>query len=313
MRRPQTLFLAMILVWERWLGAGLVLALVGGTEAVAAEFDSARSGVTLEFTGTAPEGREAVARRWLDKAEDAIAVYFGEFPLRKATVRVNWTGGRRSGHGEAFGRRGALVKINLGREATDEDLADDWELTHELVHLTFPDLEERHHWLEEGLATYVEPIARARAGQLTPERVWRDMMDGMPKGEPMEGDRGLDFTHTWGRTYWGGALFALRADVEIRRRTQNRFGLEHALRAIRAAGGTIESSWSIDRVIEVGDGATGVPVLRELYDEMKGAPVVVDLPALWKSLGVVKQGRMVEFDDSAPLAGVRKSMTERQR
>jgi predicted metalloprotease with PDZ domain len=101
-----------------------------------------------------------------------------------------------------------------------------------MVHLALPSLAERHHWLEEGLATYVEPIARARAGILTPERVWRDFIDGLPQGQPESPDRGLDGTPTWGRTYWGGALFCLRPDVTIRQRTDNRMGLEHCLRAI---------------------------------------------------------------------------------
>src|SRR4030095_12695234 len=98
---------------------------------------------------------------------------------------------------------------------------------------------ERHDCLEEGIATYVEPIARARAGQLASERAWFDLVAGLPQGQPEVGDRGLDATHTWGRTYWGGALFCLRADVEIRKRTENRKGLEHALRAIRPAAGNI--------------------------------------------------------------------------
>ena len=42
------------------------------------------------------------------------------------------------------------------------------------------------------------------------------------------GGFGLDNTHTWGRTYWGGAMFCLLADVEIRRRTHNRRGLQDA-------------------------------------------------------------------------------------
>ena len=71
----------------------------------------------------------------------------------------------------------------------------------------------------------------------------------------------------------------------------------------------VEHSWEIDHVIAVGDGATGTTVLRELYDEMKGAPVQVDLPALWRQLGVVKRGDVVTFDDSAPLANIRKAIT----
>ncbi len=101
------------------------------------------------------------------------------------------------------------------------------------------------------------------------------------------------------------ALFCLRADVMIRQRTGNRFGLEDSLRAILAAGGTIDRDWTIDRVLEVGDRAVGVPVLRELYEQMGSQPVTVDLAALWQQLGIARRGNTVIFDDKAPLAGVR--------
>ena len=109
-------------------------------------------------------------------------------------------------------------------QAHSSDFTDDWVLTHEMVHLAFPSVPEEHHWIEEGSATYIEPIARARAGDLTPEKVWGDLVDGLPQGLPQPGDRGLDFTPTWGRTYWGGALFCLLADIEIRKRTANQEG-----------------------------------------------------------------------------------------
>ena len=182
----------------------------------------------------------------------------------------------------AYGWRGPLITISLGRDATEATLRDDWELTHEMVHLALPSLPDPHHWLEEGLATYVEPIARARALILTPEQAWADLVNGLPKGQPEAGDRGLDRTPTWGRTYWGGALFCLLADVAIRQRTDNRMGLEHALRSILAAGGSIDRDWTIDQVIEVADQAVGVSVLHELYDEMGSKPVKVDLGSLWR-------------------------------
>lgn len=293
-----------------WL---MVMLLVSAARSVAADVTVPGATIMLEYVGESPAGGELLAQKWLELAGQAVAVYYGTFPVRGALVRVTWANGRRAGRGQAFGRDRPLVKINLGREATTAIIEDDWMLTHELLHLTFPALAPRHHWLEEGLSTYAEPIARARAGQLPVERVWLDMVEGMPKGQPTAGDRGLDFTPTWGRTYWGGALFCLRADIEIRRRTANRFGLEHALRAIVADGGTIESTWTIDRVIRIGDTATGVPVLRELYDEMKAAPTPVDLDTLWKQLGVIPRGKTVDFDDTAPLAAVRKALTTRDR
>jgi predicted metalloprotease with PDZ domain len=131
----------------------------------------------------------------------------------------------------------------------------------------------------------------------------------MPQGLPAAGDQGLDNTHTWGRTYWGGALFYLVADVRIRERTGNRFGLQDGLRAIVAQGGSVEVAWDVRRTLSIADKATGTNVLVELYDEMRNAPVAPDLPALWKRLGVKLTPDGAEFDDNAPLAGIRRAIT----
>jgi len=96
---------------------------------------------------------------------------------------------------------------------------------------------------------------------LTAERVCREMVDRMPQGLPTPGDQGLDNTNTWGRTYWGGAMFCLLADIETRKQTGNAKGLQDALRAINRAGGTIEADWPLERVIEVGDKVTNGKVL----------------------------------------------------
>jgi len=103
-------------------------------------------------------------------------------------------------------------------------------------------------------------------------------------------------------------LFFLLADVEIRERTGNASGLQDALRAIVAAGGTLDAEWEPSRAFEIGDRATGVPVLRELYERMKATPVHVDLDHLWNQLGVKARGAEIVFDDAAPLAPVRRAI-----
>ncbi len=178
-----------------------------------------------------------------------------------------------------------------------------------MVHLGIPNLPRAHRWLEEGIATYVEPLARARAGTLTVEEVWAGLVKGLPNGLPQAGDQGLDRTHTWGRTYWGGALFCFLADLEIRERTRNRKSLDDALRGILTAGGDIAVSWPLERLLREGDRATGVPVLKELHARMGTKAEDVDLAALWRRLGVRGAGDSVSFDDKAPLAGIRRSMT----
>jgi len=52
--------------------------------------------------------------------------------------------------------------------------------------------------------------------------------------------------------------------------------------------------------------------LHELYYKMKATPAPVDLSALWKELGVVDHGGKIEFDDGAPLAAIRKAITQRK-
>ncbi len=259
-------------------------------------------------------GELSVARTqvldWVRTSACAVTEYYGGFPVRHVNVKVVPID---EGKGVLFGRtvlvdQTLVIRVGLSRFATDSSLRDDWVMTHEMVHLAFPSVSDDHHWIEEGIATYVEPIARAQVGDLSPETVWRELVDGLPKGLPAPGDRGLDNTHTWGRTYWGGALFCLMADIEIHQSTNNRYGLQDALRGILGASGNMEHDWPLARALKAGDDATGVPVLMELYNRMKATPITPDLPALWHQLGIRPSGNSVVFDQGAPLASVVRSI-----
>jgi hypothetical protein len=299
----------MLTRWLRLCALALLLPHLAAAEELS--IGGARIDVQFASEPPSPEWRQ-MALQWTSKAARAVSTYYEHFPVRRYVLQISPKRGKKAGHGTTYGWDGALTTVSLGRDATAADLADDWLLTHEMVHTALPSLADRHHWLEEGTASYVEPVARARAGQITPEHAWAGFVEGMPQGLPEAGDRGLDYTHTWGRTYWGGALFCLRADVEIRRRTGNRRGLEHALRAIQSAGGNIETEWSIERTLSAGDAGTGVNVLQELYAANKSSAVPVDLDALWQRLGIVYRDGAVTFNDQAPLAAVRRSIMARE-
>jgi hypothetical protein len=255
--------------------------------------------------------RDAILR-WVGNAASSVATYYGRFPVARDRVLIEATAGRGILHGTSWGDVGefpAFHRIVLGEQTTQADLDDDWEMTHEFVHSGFPSVDDEHHWIEEGLATYIEPIARVQRGFLRPEKIWADMMRDMPKGDPSNSDKGLDQTHTWGRTYWGGAQFCLLADVMIREQTDNQKGLEDALRAIVDDGGTIDKNWPIEKAFETGDHATGTQVLVQLYGSMRDTPKSVDLDGLWRKLGIVQDGDGIRFDDHAPEANIRKSIT----
>jgi hypothetical protein len=245
---------------------------------------------------------------WIRTAARAVSTYYGRFPVKRVTLEISTDARKHRINGRTYdGRR---ITLDFGPDVNAADLSDDWILTHEMFHLAFPDLGDEHEWMNEGLSTYLEPIARARIGTLSPQRVWHDMVEGMPQGLPEENDRGLDRTHTWGRTYWGGCLFWLLADIRIREQTNQHHALDDALRAILDAGGDGSVTWPVSRVIESGDRATGTHVLRDLYDQEAMKPDRVDLDALWKQLGVMKMGNIVVFDDAAPLASIRKAITQ---
>jgi hypothetical protein len=246
---------------------------------------------------------------WVAASAKAVSIYYGRFPVNSLRLLFVPVDGARVRGGTTWGYRGAAIRIPLGRDVGPDDLKRDWVLVHEMVHLALPDMEDRYAWLSEGLAVYVEPVARVQAGDLSAKEIWTAMMRDMPKGLPEAGDRGLDNTSTWGRKYWGGAMFCLFADVEIRKATNNRMGLQDAMRGVLAAGGNHEMDWSIERILSTADRAVGVDVLTKLHDAWGTKPVTPDLDALWRDLGLRVRDGGIEFDDAAPLAAIRIAIT----
>ncbi|HYP77576.1 MAG TPA: hypothetical protein VER12_16505 [Polyangiaceae bacterium] len=254
----------------------------------------------------------AQAQAWVATSASAVASYYrGHLPARRTLVLL-MQGSGESTRGITLGGGGPGILVRAADHMTPENTRDDWVVTHELLHANFPDVGPAHSWLSEGLATYLEPIIRTRAGLVNEAKVWRDMVDGMPQGLPQAGDRGLEYTRTWGRTYWGGALFCLVADVELREKTGNRHSLDDVLLAIGKTGDSDEDYWPIERVLEMAERATSTQIFAELFERLAKKPGTIDLAALFSRLGVRAQGDSVVFDEHAPLAALRKSITARR-
>jgi len=245
---------------------------------------------------------------WVKNSASTVADYYGHFPVPHLTLKMRSTNGAGIRHGVTYARDGGLIFISVGRDADIAATKEDWVLVHEMIHLAFPSMEDDQHWIEEGISTYVEPVARAREGGMAVKEVWGTFVRDMPKGEPGPDDHGLDNTHTWGRTYWGGAIFCLLADVRIRERTKNRKGLEDALRGINSSG-NINEDWDINKTLALGDKATGTTVLLDLYQSMRDKPAPVDLDQLWTKLGIAMKGEDVAFNDKAPESNIRRAIT----
>jgi hypothetical protein len=259
----------------------------------------------VDFDHHALSGGGAPILEWVSRSAAIVSHYYARFPTASVTVRLVPQSGAGVHGGKTFANPNAYIRVQLGRDVSAAQLLADWVLVHEMTHLALPDTGDEHAWLSEGIATYVEGVARVQAGNRSEADVWSEELRAMPRGLPEEGDRGLDHTHTWGRTYWGGAMFCLLADVDIRRRTQLRFGLQDALRAVLHDSGGLAADWPIERVLRTGDAAVGTRTLEELYAQMRDTPVAPDLMSLWRELGVLPEGDSVRLVDDAPLAAVR--------
>lgn len=274
--------------------------------------DYGRARITVKIRGSNWKISHKNVVDWVKDALNSICSYYGRFPLTKTVIYVNQTNDSGVGFATASysdRHKHGVIKVNLGKYTEPEDLTQTWTLTHEMVHLTFPLVHNKYNWLTEGIATYVEPIGRMRQRLISKDKMWKDLMDDLPQGQPEWGDRGLNNTHTWGRTYWGGALFSFVADVRLRQKTNNKLGLEDALRGIMNAGATAESNLLYaPAIIKLGDKATGTNVLSELYNNMKDTPVSVNLPLFWRRLGLSQKHGKIYYDDSAPLSHIRKSI-----
>ena len=246
---------------------------------------------------------------WIERSARIVADYYGRFPAPAVALTIHAALGSGVGGGRTTNDSGLAIEVSVGRDATTAALAADWVLVHEMVHLALPEFGRRHNWLAEGLATYVEGIARAQFGNRDISDVWAEYRHSMPLGLPHAGEGGMDQTPTWARIYWGGALFCLEADVSIHEQTGNRAGLQTALRAILKETGGYRAERDIDEVLRIGDAATGTQVLQNLYQSSKASPRTADLEKLWSRLGIPDDPKSQPFDAQAPLAAVRMAIT----
>lgn len=246
---------------------------------------------------------------WIETSAKAVTTYFHRFPVKNLSLTIK-DGARNRVDGSAYHGKQPFIIINLRESFDEKTLANDWVMVHEMVHLAFPPVKRRHHWLLEGLATYVEPIVRVRAGLLKEDKAWEWLIKGTPQGLPKAGNKGLDNTPTWGQRYWGGAIFFLVADMRIHQQTNNKLGIEHALLEIQRKGGSmqLDENWEVRKALSIGDKATGTNVLVTLYDEMRDKAVMTDLPAIWKELGVSWDGSKITYDETANSIKLRNSI-----
>ena len=171
--------------------------------------------------------------------------------------------------GVPFGRvlslGGAVVTVLVGEQATPQDLYDDWVLVHEFLHLGSPLMRDTGAWLNEGIATFYEPVLRARAGWKSEDDVWREWISSMPRGMPAITGIGLQNAGRGG-IYWGGAVFVLMAEIESLQASGGKIGFSDCLRTVLAEGDDVTVKWPTMKLLDRCDALLGKTVIATLAE-----------------------------------------------
>lgn len=282
----------------------------------------------LAILGGARAADDAAIERWVGATARALDTVYGRFPVERVLVAIVPVPGDEVTFGRTVPAGGASILVLVGKEMDEDDLRADWVLAHELFHLGVPSMPDGT-WLDEGLATYYEPVLRARAGLASATATWTELLGSLPAGAATAAHPSLAATNDHDRVYYGGAAFALAADVEIRRRTGGERSLDDGLRRALAEGGKATEVWPVARFVAAIDRGTGVPVAGELLGRVSKPQTACALPAeellldrtrcapddaaaiagLFETLGVrrTEYGRL-QLDDAAPLAAIRRAI-----
>lgn len=205
---------------------------------------------------------------WVHTAAKTVAAYLGKFPVEQVLVNIKTDAVKGPHNGHTHCGTPPIIWVSLGTKTSVQDLRNDDVMTHEMVHLMLPNADHgQQGWAAEGLATYVEAVARRNAGRLDAEG-YRKLIAEMTTKAAAGSGQGLDATNASQQRYWSGAMFWMTADREIQRKLPGKT-LADALRGLNEVGGCISEHWPIEKSLAACDAALGQSILVPLAARMR--------------------------------------------
>ena len=169
-RTTLLMFACLTLLWPCCVGCAQGRHWRGEQIVASQSFVEGGSTIQVDFAAGDLDLSHSDVVSWVQASAHSVAVFYSRFPVARARVVIEpIAGDSDSIHGTTWGGMGgfpAVTRIRLAQHATKDDLKDDWVMTHEFVHTALPDLPDDQHWMEEGLATYVEPLADRKSTRL---------------------------------------------------------------------------------------------------------------------------------------------------
>src|SRR5476651_248207 len=98
--------------------------------------------IDVIFSSAPAEPLRKLVLGWVTSSARAVTVYYEKFPVSHLQLRLRFFEGRGVRGGRTTGWDGPAIGIAVGRSSSASDFAEDWVLTHEMVHLAFPSVSE---------------------------------------------------------------------------------------------------------------------------------------------------------------------------
>src|SRR5260221_7639491 len=153
-----------------------------------AQVDVAGAKLDVAFLGTPLAIGDEATLEWIKGGASCVASLFGRFPTDAAVFVVPVHDADEVVFGRVMSLAGASVVLLFGDAVRAGGAKDDWVVVHELFHLGCPSFVGEGHWLEEGLATYYEPIMRERAGWMSARDLGAHCAGEVPRGVGRNGN-----------------------------------------------------------------------------------------------------------------------------
>ncbi|MFK7887680.1 MAG: hypothetical protein AB8G16_12550, partial [Gammaproteobacteria bacterium] len=276
--------------------------------------------IDIAIADVANVAQPADVLSWLRTTANAMTTVYGRFPLRNTQVLiipgdydaspVPW--------GQVLRGGAPAVHFYIDRHAELDALLADWTAFHEFSHLFLPFVRRYEAYLSEGFASYFQNVTRARSGNVTEQEAWANLWRGFERGRDAGGGdtlataaKRMGRDHNYMRVYWSGAAIALNSDVALRQTNPGADGLGALLGELNACCRTDDEAWSGERLCATFDRLTGNSAMGTLNKKLAGDRHFPDVFPLLNKLGVALENGAVVLDDTAPLAAVRRAITQR--
>lgn len=165
-------------------------------------------------------------KTWITRTVAAVETLVAPYPF---DVHIHFY--RMSGRGEpvpwANTRRGRIQGVNFHVDPSYSlpSFLDDWTAPHELSHLLIPSVGDRYSWFAEGFASYMQYQVMMELGVLSRKQVADKYQRHITQAYENYRFHRLPFDRAaaelrrrraYSTLYWGGAVYFLQADFQLR-------------------------------------------------------------------------------------------------